>query len=306
MNRTTGYRAVRCGFTLVEMLVVLGIITLLASILLPALTAARRAANNTKCLSNLRQIGMAVSQFMAENNQTIPPGVSSNGWDDPASSRGAYLRPPPYQAPDYFQWPASSLPVAYYLDGYLKYDLRIWQCPGARVVRWEPVRKFRPGQMVQSVPTHSKNDLRIWDADAQWRPGYMYLSTSAWGWYRRYQGATWSKYFMEDWAVRSVAGRKPSDVKTMSLQPASEIVLFFDYNSTQHSKAVDDVYDLPNSGTSPSVRGKFQSNFLYLDGHAETRRYTWQGSLLNAIHRPFVPDSYATRQQEVFHRQYSE
>lgn len=77
------------GFTLIELLVVTGIVSLMLTLLLPVMGKARAAAQSTACLSNLRQMGVALTTYIAENKGRLPeyiwvtpstPDVAWNGY----------------------------------------------------------------------------------------------------------------------------------------------------------------------------------------------------------------------------------
>lgn len=73
----------RGGFTLVELLVVIGIITILIALLLPALRAAREQAKQVQCMSNLRQLGMMAHNYVSISNGYFPIAKYGDGdeWD---------------------------------------------------------------------------------------------------------------------------------------------------------------------------------------------------------------------------------
>jgi len=83
-----GAKTHRRAFTLIELLVVIAIIAILAALLLPALSAAKQRAWTAQCLSNLHQIGLALTLFADENHGLYPESGSSIPW-------GTIDHPPP-------------------------------------------------------------------------------------------------------------------------------------------------------------------------------------------------------------------
>jgi prepilin-type N-terminal cleavage/methylation domain-containing protein len=102
-----GERASRCGFTIMELLVVISVIALLIAMLSPALARAKEAANNTKCLSNLHQIGLAMTAYSDDNVSFLPPyktpfQPTPTAYWGGILAKWRYIDPgPPFSCPSY-------------------------------------------------------------------------------------------------------------------------------------------------------------------------------------------------------------
>jgi prepilin-type N-terminal cleavage/methylation domain-containing protein/prepilin-type processing-associated H-X9-DG protein len=106
-------RGGQLGFTLIELLVVIAVIAILAALLLPVLSSARRKAQGTQCLNNLRQISQGTFLYCQDNNDSLP-----FAW---------YDEPDP-KVNNYF---ALLTPLIYGsdFDGYEDFQLRLYSCP---------------------------------------------------------------------------------------------------------------------------------------------------------------------------------
>ena len=70
----------RKGFTLIELLVVIAIIAILAAILFPVFAKAREKARTNSCLNNQRQIAIAISMYIQDNDEKLFPNPNNRAW----------------------------------------------------------------------------------------------------------------------------------------------------------------------------------------------------------------------------------
>ncbi|MHB9131834.1 MAG: type II secretion system protein [Armatimonadota bacterium] len=99
MHRSISTRSHSKGFTLIELLVVIAIIAILAAILFPVFAKAREKARQTSCINNQRQIVVAISMYVQDNQETFFPDPKSASW-------ATYLKP--YNEPSIYDCPTKT------------------------------------------------------------------------------------------------------------------------------------------------------------------------------------------------------
>jgi prepilin-type N-terminal cleavage/methylation domain-containing protein/prepilin-type processing-associated H-X9-DG protein len=313
-----GHRHQR-GFTLTEMLVVLGIIVVLASILLPAVMAAKRQSRKTVCEARLRAIGQALQLYLMDNDQYFPPACNSNSLDSSQSriafrtggvwspsAMGGFLPLRPYgpsTAVAYHTGPPEFLlplvPVAYFLQKAAPVTEKVWSCPAMRNGK---AGFFRTYQYVQTPwPPNSRTpnfDLvngpltGMEPGSDEFKPGYQFMGGVEF-WWSIFSGedeVSRRKYHYDQFATRNLAGLRLTDLKPQGGQASAEVVTFADYSVMAHSKETDDMWQ-------PDLNkrmGNYSANFLYLDGHVEYHEFNSITEYFKVLHRP-IPQTWGAR-----------
>jgi prepilin-type N-terminal cleavage/methylation domain-containing protein/prepilin-type processing-associated H-X9-DG protein len=273
----------RRAFTLVELLVVIGIIAVLVSVLLPTLGRARRSAEVTACLSNIRQLATALQGYINESRGAMPEAMYNNqGIMSPAQNGAAAWGPlNATQAP---RFPGSTVvpAIGEALTPYLGPGTKVWQCPtGGRDANTGDAYLEQGDNPMAGFSTGSGSVL----AD-RWLPNYYYMNNKVYHYFSLPTvAATRVKpsFPATDWTVRNVAGMKAGKLRTISGQGASQIVVFVEYKSYFHSRARKDVYTLADG-----EKTEYLGNFAFLDGHAETRQYKDRDGYMSQMHDPIV------------------
>ena len=248
------------GFTLVELLVVIGIISVLIGILLPALNRARDQANTVQCLSNLRQIGAAIVNYAADNQGYLVPGrydastypTSTNvaeleNWATILVNSG-YLPTPPQAPSNNTMWDTS-------------YGTSVFRCPNGANNRNDINGTAAPQTPIDAMGSFF---TRLQSASTQVRVD------------------TW--YAINGWTATTTAnetsafGRWPfTDIPYANSGLTQKLHRFTDFTNTAELVLVfDGFYWAQQEAQNVNCRHKewSQVNLLMADGHAQTINLT--------------------------------
>ena len=277
------------GFTLVELLVVIGIIAILISVLLPTLNNARRAGYKTKCLSNLRQLGDAYKMYQLDTKgywppawqqylRTVGPGptgvASDKRWFD-FIAKYVVGKQLPGGEMNWNGTQATSLEPQLWSEPVWHGDNALWGCP-----LWERVGRdangnpthvgdsgnaiFWPGYLMNRYPFAPKTTPQIEVlTPSNPKPGGFTKYTQ---WSRQAERALLFEAVSHTWSPGSTTWPfKPENPSGQDFPKTPSLFFPLDFNRHGRNKSV-------NRATDPSL------NMLFCDGHVETvsARQAWR------------------------------
>lgn len=258
------------AFTIVELLVTIAVLAILLAVLLPSLSSARSAAQVSSCLSNTKQLVLATVAFAGEADQRAPAAAYNNA---PATLGGTGNCPNRTQmevgstipdtaaggAPiDVDIWEAIGGPLEGYLDGNPE---QVFRCPAA------------PDSPDDNWGFSGDEPYRGLDPDDVFKPNYFYMSTAHW--ITLPVGAF--GFYPEQWTTRNIADLRLSSIKANH----SEVAVFVDESTSHHSSSTDIYTRFQQGVKTPDI-----SNFGYLDGHVESKKFDDLRGYFDALSRP--------------------
>lgn len=244
------------GFTLIELLVVIAIIAILAAMLLPALARAKKKAQQANCVSNFKQMGLALRMYTDDSQEQLPPGAVAAG----ATPVDALSQT---QSPVYSGTTATSnykKLLVYYLAPFMSQP-----GPEAMLNKTNVVQAFLCPGYKSTFPGNSCNNMGYNPDSDGYEHAYSYSVT-------RSTNQPIGTLSGLPFGKQNDANQRPMKL-TAILQPADIwAVADLDCDAVQNPSGLGSVYTSGYVATHP-VHSSAR-NFLYFDFHVASKKVT--------------------------------